>query len=83
MIAINAHEWKDIGFDIIVGCSIAHSVLPPWDNDALKPFPRLQGGYRLFIYVVGYIGLNARSTIYKSISVNNPDGVNGNGASKP
>ncbi len=73
---INFHQWKDIAFDFVVGCSIAHTFLPPWDADALKPFPGLQKYYRLLIYVLGYIAINARSTVYKSISIENPDGVN-------
>lgn len=72
----NAHAVKDIAFDIVVGCSVAHTFLPPWDADALKPFPTLQKYYRLLIYVVGYVGINARSTIYPSISTQTPGGVN-------
>jgi hypothetical protein len=75
---MHIHAVKDILFDVIVGCSIAHTLLPPWDGEAMKPFPRLQRSYRLFIYVIGYIAINARSTVYKSISMNNPDGLNAN-----
>lgn len=76
--SVNLHEVKDIVTDVIVGASILHTFLPPWDADPLKPFPRLQEYYRLFIYIVGYVGINARSTVYKSISVQNPDSPNAN-----
>lgn len=56
--------------------SILHSALPPWDADAFKPFPRLQSCYRLFIYFLGYVAINLRSTVYPSISIHNPNGVN-------
>lgn len=62
------HETQDLIFHIIVGCSLAHSVLPPWDF--LDQFPTAQKYYKLFIYVIGYVALNGRSTVYKSISVN-------------
>lgn len=76
MIAVNLHELKDIAFDVVVACSVLHTFLPPWDAEALKPFPTLQKYYRLLIYVVGYVGINARSTVYPIISINNPNGVN-------
>jgi hypothetical protein len=72
----STHEWVDIGLRIVFVCSLIHTFAPPWDIEALQPFPRLKNAYRLFIYIVGYIALNARSTVYKSISVNNPDGPN-------
>jgi hypothetical protein len=75
MIAINAHEAKDILFDIVVGCSVAHSFLPPWDF--LNDFPQAQKVYKAFIYLIGYVAINARSTVYKSISTETPGGVNG------
>lgn len=58
-----------IGGTIIV-CSILHSTLPPWDF--LNDFPTLQKYYKLLIYVIGYVALNARSTVYKSISTTQP-----------
>jgi hypothetical protein len=58
--------------------SVLHSALPPWDADAFKPFPGLQSYYRLFIYFLGYIAINLRSTVYPSISIHNPDGLNAN-----
>ena len=76
MPGINIHAVKDILFDVIVACSFLHSFLPPWDIEPLKPFPRLQSYYRLMIYIIGYIAINARSTVYKSISIENPNGVN-------
>lgn len=73
---VNWHAVKDIAFDAVVGCSVLHTFLPPWDADAFIPFPTFQKYYKLLIYVVGYIAISARSTVYKSISTSNPDGVN-------
>jgi hypothetical protein len=57
-------------FNIVAGivliASVLHAVLPPWDF--LSDFPTAQKYYKLVVYVVGYIALNARSTLYKSIS---------------
>lgn len=78
--SLNWHAIKDVAFDVIVGCSALHTFLPPWDAPPFQPFPRFQKYYRVLIYIVGYIGINARSTVYPSISVNNPNGLNsGNG----
>lgn len=66
----------ETGLRVVVACSLIHTFAPPWDVDALKPYPRLRDAYRLFIYIVGYIALNARSTVYKSISTQNPDSPN-------
>jgi hypothetical protein len=74
---MNFHAARDLVFEVVAAASVLHTFLPPWDADALKPFPKLQSYYRLFIYVLGYVAINARSTVYKSISINNPDGVNG------
>lgn len=74
-------------------CSALHSLLPPWNWDpdfvkeGLKEFPGLQRRfhsffdnrwYRVFVYAVGFVALNARSTFWRSISVENPKGVNAN-----
>jgi hypothetical protein len=59
-----------------VGCSVAHSFLPPWDADAFKPFPGFVKYYKVFIYIVGYVAINMRSTVYKSISTQTLGGVN-------
>ena len=72
------HEMIDLGMRVVVICSLVHTFAPPWDADALKPFPTVQNYYRLFIYITGYVAINARSTIYKSISVQNPDSPNAN-----
>jgi len=58
----------------IVTCSLTHSLLPPWDF--LDDFPRAQKVYKAFVYVVGYVALNGRSTVYRSISTSNPGGPN-------
>jgi hypothetical protein len=67
---------------IVTACTILHSVLPPWEIFA--DFPRVQKGYKVFIYTIGYVGGSARSSVpwNKSISINNPDGVNTTGVSK-
>lgn len=70
----NAHAVKDIVFDVVVVCSVLHSTLPPWDF--LNDFPRAQKIYKVSIYLIGYIAINARSTIYKTISTQTPGGVN-------
>ena len=61
------HQLLDLVTETVVACSILHSFLPPWDF--LNDFPRAQKYYKLAVYVIGYIALNARSTVYKSISV--------------
>lgn len=70
------HELLDIATQTIVVCSVLHTFLPPYDF--LNDFPTAQKYYKAFIYITGYVGLNARSTVYKSISINNPDGLNAN-----
>ena len=70
----------------IVTCSVLHNVLPPWDwippgsdgREWLADFPTIKKYYRLLIYVVGYMALNARSAVYRSISTSNPTGPNSN-----
>lgn len=72
------------GSAVVTICSILHSFLPPWDF--LNDFPRAQKYYKLLIYIIGYIALNARSTTWHLLSVNNPSGPNANptnGGSKP
>lgn len=55
-------------------CSILHTFLPPWDF--LDEFPTAQKYYKIVIYLVGYIAINGRSSLYTSISVQNPKGPN-------
>jgi hypothetical protein len=57
-----------IGTEVIAGASILHTVLPPWE--AFNDFPTLQKYYKLVVYVIGYVALNARSTVYQSLSTN-------------
>jgi hypothetical protein len=68
-----AHETQDLIFHTIVACSVLHSLLPPWDF--LDQFPQAQKYYKLLIYVVGYVALNGRSTVYRSISANKTNGT--------
>jgi hypothetical protein len=73
---------KDVLFPILAtsfSASLAHSfLLPPWDAPEIAQFPRFQKYYRLFVYVVGYVAVNMRSTTFRSISIHNPDGLNAN-----
>lgn len=70
------HRWLDTVTRVVFVASILHSVLPPWDAEPLKPFPTFQKYYRLLIYVIGYIAISARSTVYPSISTQKVGGVN-------
>lgn len=54
----------------VVTCSVLHTFLPPWEF--LTDFPKAQKYYKVLVYVVGYVALNGRSTVYQSISVNKP-----------
>lgn len=60
------------GLRLVAICSVLHTVLPPWDF--LNDFPVVQKYYKTFVYVVGYIALNGRSTLYQSISTKNGNG---------
>lgn len=71
---ITLHELRDIGLEIVFICSIMHTFLPPWDF--LNDFPAAQKLYKVFIYLVGYVAINGRSTVYKSISMQTNGGVN-------
>jgi len=68
--------WIELGLRICVGCSIAHNFLPPWDF--LDDLPTAQKYYKALVYIIGYIALNGRSTVYRSISTSNPEGPNAN-----
>ena len=78
---------------IVAGCSLLHTLLPPWDwkpkfvEEGLADFPTAQKlfygafnnrWYKLIVYTVGYVALNGRSTVWRFISVNNPNGPNAN-----
>jgi hypothetical protein len=52
----------EYGSKAVLICSILHTLLPPWEN--FEEWPVLQRYYKLFVFLVGYIALNARSTIY-------------------
>lgn len=73
---VSFHEVKDVVSDVLITCSALHTFLPPYDAEAFAPFPTFKKYYRVVIYVVGYVGINFRSTIYKSISIENPQGLN-------
>lgn len=87
------HKVLDRATETIAFCSMLHTVLPPWDwrpdfvTQGLAEFPLAQRSfyavfnnrwYRALIYLVGYVALNGRSTIWKFISVKNPEGPNAN-----
>lgn len=72
--------------NVVTICSVLHTVLPPWDF--LSDFPRVQAVYKLFVYIVGYIAVNARSALYTQLSTANGTKVsdaakNGSGAATP
>lgn len=63
---MNLHAAKDLAFDVVVSCSVLHTVLPPYDF--LSDFPRLQKIYKATIYLIGYVSISARSAVWKQIS---------------
>lgn len=71
------HSLYDYVSGTMIACSILHMLLPPWEF--LGDFPTAQKYYKAFLYLVGYVGANARSAVWKQISIKNPNGFNGNG----
>jgi len=78
------HHFLDISTRVIAVAAVLHTVLPPYDwepdfvSEGLVDFPHLQNAfrktihnryYKLLIYVVGYIAIHARSTLWRSISI--------------
>ena len=57
---------EGVAVHTIAICSLLHTFLPPWDF--LDPWPRTQKYYKAVIYVIGYMALSGRSTVYRSIS---------------
>jgi hypothetical protein len=74
MLGIDLHKATDDLTQLIAISSMVHNILPPWD--LLNGYPRIQKVYKVLVYSVGYMALNARSTIQRSISINNPRGHN-------
>lgn len=77
---IDWYKLTHIAAEAVAVCSVLHTVLPPWDwdpdfvKDGLADFPAIQAVfrmafhnryYKLLIYMVGYIALNGRSTLWK------------------
>lgn len=62
----HTHSLIDICTETIAACSLLHTMLPPWE--AFNDYPKVQKAYKLLVYLVGWFALNARSTVYKSIS---------------
>lgn len=52
--------------EVVAGASLLHTFMPPWE--AFSDYPNFQRRYKLLIYIVGYVALNGRSTVYQSIS---------------
>lgn len=67
------HNWIAILYTFIAqisfACSLLHTFLPPWDF--LNDFPTVQKIYKAFIYVIGYMAGNGRSTVYPGLSTSN------------
>lgn len=61
------HHFLDGAAAAVVICSILHTFLPPWD--ILSDFPHAQKYYKVFVYTIGYVAINGRSTVYQGISV--------------
>jgi hypothetical protein len=66
---ITQHMVIDVITESVFLCSVLHTFMPPWDF--LSDFPRAQKYYKVAVYVVGYVALNGRSTIYQSLSMKN------------
>ena len=73
---MGVHEIKDIVLTVVVVSSVLHTVLPPWDAEPFQAFPGFIKYYKVFVYLTGYVALNARSTVYRSISTEQAGGVN-------
>jgi hypothetical protein len=69
-------NWINIITRVVFVASVAHTLLPPWDADAFQPFPAFQKYYKVLIYLIGYVAINARSTVYPQISTQKTGGVN-------
>lgn len=65
-----ATAWT-IYTNVVTVSSHLHSLLPPWDGDAIAAFPTFQKWYRLFIYFLGYVAASYRSSVHPSISTQN------------
>jgi hypothetical protein len=88
-----ASDWINAGTRLMVTCSFLHTFLPPWDWEpevisvGFSEFPGVQRVFRItfhnryykaFIYLIGYVALNIRSTIWHYISIENKNGPNAN-----
>jgi hypothetical protein len=69
VIVISVAAFWAIWAQIVAACSYAHSFLPPWEF--LNDFPTAQKVYKVFVYLVGYVAGNFRSSVYQSISTQN------------
>lgn len=88
---LTGHQWRDLATEAVSAASIVHSLMPPYDwhpdfvDKGLSEFPTAQKAfyavfnnrwYRLVVYATGYIALNARSTVWKYVSISNQKGPN-------
>ncbi len=87
------HKLIDWATQTIAFCSVLHTVLPPWDWNpdfvklGLREFPTSQKlfyalfnnrWYRVLVYIIGFMAINMRSTVWHFISVSNAAGPNAN-----
>lgn len=63
---MHTHTFVDVLTRTVAICSIMHTMLPPWE--VLNDFPAAQKYYKVFVYSIGYVALNGRSTVYRDIS---------------
>lgn len=63
------HRIYDAVAGMVLICSLLYSVLPPYDG--YGDFPRFQKFYKAFIFTIGHMGANARSSLYPSIPASN------------
>lgn len=85
------HELIDYVTRSVALAGTLHTIMPPWNwrpkfvTEGLADFPTAQKAfygafsnrwYKLLVYIVGYVALHARSTLWRSLSIDNPKGVN-------
>lgn len=82
---MSGHDWFILWLKVTTCASILHNMLPPFDwkpkfvTEGFIDFPDIQvlfcrvfhnRYYKLLIYIVGYVALNGRSTVWAaSISI--------------
>jgi hypothetical protein len=61
---MNESNLIHIALQVIVGASILHIFLPPYD--IFKDFPSFQRYYKLVLALVGYLALNVRTKMIQA-----------------